>query len=435
MIGSILTALFLRVGGTFLWLGLSALLARNLSVEGFGSAMFFISVVLALGGIVVLGYDITVMRFASVFWRDGNKEKFRGIFEESVVAVLISSSFTLVFMILLTFFNIVTPVTIDLETAIMSGIAIALTALMAVFRDTLRAADRLQAALIGQSVFRAAIPLALCGAAVLLDVLSVRSFLVSYIIGLAAALLWQGSVIARLDLPRQRFKGFPNFNVAIAIWPGDAALLLFQRGAGIGIGLVGGLEAAAIFLAAERIAQLGTFLIDAVRTVVSPLLARTTGSEARQDAVSRSSLLVAGSGILGSILLVFLGGALLILFGPEYRDAFPVLMVLLIGQASWIFFGPISLILNMFGLQSQRSLISIACTVAFLCVLPFCGTPLLAAWAFSLTAWIMNFCQWLLLRRRLGLSSGLIGIRKSDLLGFMEQEASLIRTLRARKMR
>ena len=386
MLASVLLAFTLRIGGTVIWLLFSILIARTLSVADFGLVLFAINLIMTGGALVVMGYDFTVLRFAPQMWGNGEKTGFRNILDEARGVVAIMGAVVCAAVLAAEASGLDTPVTQDWRMALLAGMSIAATAQMAVYRDALRSADRLQAALLGQSVLRAAIPFALCAPAAFFGVLSVEVALIAYLIGLLTALGWQHRQIARLGLPSHQAFALRHLRVALGIWPGDSALLLFQRAAGITIGLTGGLEAAALFLAADRIAQIGTFLTDAVRTVIAPMLSRSAAGDDRQGVVAQASILIVGSGFAGTVLLLLLGDPILWALGPAYHSAYPILLVLLLAQMSWTVMGPVAMILNMYGQERARSLIGVCVTALLLLALPFCDTAFSAAVVYAAAA-------------------------------------------------
>lgn len=409
MLGSVAVALFLRLGGTGLWLIFSILVARKLSVEEFGFIFFVINVIMTGGAIAVMGYDMSVVRFGSRFWRDQNKQGLRDLLAEARRAVLIVGLMATLALVIGTLARLDTPVTQGMPVALLVGLSIIAIGFMSVERDTLRAAGKLQEALFAFSVIRALVPLVLTCIAWLLGILDTGLVLGAYFIALLAALAWDHWRIGKLTLPLRGKTAAPHLKVALATWPGNAGLIMFNGAPAIVIGLTGGLGAAALFLAAQRIAQLGTFLTDAVRTAVGPNLAQADG-EARQHAVTHASLLMLMSGSIGVILLLGFGWLMLWMFGPEYRLAFPVLLALLAGQLSWTILGPTALVLNMFGEEKVRSMISVAAAIVLLILLPIFDTAFGIAIAVSIMSWVMNLFLWLAIRIRLGIHCGIAGI-------------------------
>ncbi|MEG3663271.1 lipopolysaccharide biosynthesis protein [Celeribacter halophilus] len=421
MLGSVAIALLLRVGGTVLWLLFSIVVARNLSVEEFGLIFFVINVIMTGGTVAIAGYDVTVLRFGARFWRDEEKQEFRNLFSEAQQAVIVVGSIVTLALVVGVLAGLDTPVTHGMPIAIFVGGAITAIGLMSVERDVLRAGGKLQEALFAFSIIRALVPLILTTIAWLWGVLNTSVIFVAYLTALLAALAWGRWRIGKLELPPKRTAPAQYLKVALAIWPGNAGLVAFQGAPAIVIGLAGGLGAAGLFIAAQRIAQLGTFLTDAVRTAVGPNLAQADG-KGQQEAVTHASFLMAISGLLGICFLLSLGWVLLWMFGPEYRSALPVLLVLLVGQLSWTVLGPTALVLNMFGEEKVRSVIGVSTTIMLLVVLPMFDTAIGVATVVAFMSWVMNFALWLAIRIRLNIRCGIVGIGIKEALWLLEEE-------------
>lgn len=425
MLGSVLIALLLRVGGTALWLVFTIIVARAMSVEDFGYVFFIINVIMTGGALAVLGYDATVVRFGSQFWKTNKKQDFRNLLSEARCAIIgIGALITIAFAIA-TLAGVQTPVTQHMSIALLVGLSILAVGLMAAERDTLRASGKLQEALFAFSVIRALVPTVLTFVAWLFGALSPDTVLVFHLIALGVALAWDQWRIGKLNLPARGSLSFPHLKVALATWPGTTSLVIFQRAPAIVIGLTGGLGAAALFIAAERISQLGTFLTGAVRTAVGPNLAQADHKD-RQQAVAHASVLMLISGLLGLVLLLALGAVLLWMFGPEYRSAFPALVMLLIGQFSWAMLGPTALILNMMGQNKTRSIIGVVATGILLVLLLVLDTALGVASAVAVISWCMNIALWIAIRVRLGLRSGVFGLNAQNARAIWNEECQSI---------
>ncbi|MDO6724721.1 hypothetical protein Q4560_15725 [Celeribacter halophilus] len=437
MLGSVAIALFLRVMGTALWLLFTVIVARGLTVEDFGFVFFVINVIMTGGVIIVLGYDVTAMRFGSRFWRDNNKQAFRNILAEARSCIAIAgliACFTLCIAVRL---GLDTPVTQDLNIALLTGISMTAVGFMSVERDILRAANKLQDALFAFSVIRALVPMILSAIALGLELLSSQAVLLFYCLALLSALVWDRWRLGKLKLPTPVALGVPHLKVALETWPGNAAFIIFQRAPTIVIGLAGGLESAALFIAAERVSQLSTFLSDAVRTAVGPGLAKADTLDESQQATSYASLLMLLSGSVGTVLLLILGWGILWLFGPDYRGAFVPLMILLLGQLSWTVMGPTGLVLNMMGHNKIRSLIGSISAVILMVLLPFVDTVIGTAWIVTFVSWGMNVALWLAIKLRLNLTSGVFGLAFNTATEMLAKDWQNIRTkitkLRGRK--
>jgi len=425
MLGSVAIALALRVGGTALWLLFTILVARTLSVEEFGFVFFAINVIMTGGSMAVIGYNVTVLRFGSRLWSEDDKQGFRNLLGEARRGILGAGLIAAVALMFAALAGLDTPVTNALPIAALVGVSIIAVGFMSVERDALRAAGKLQEALFAFSVIRALVPLVLCGVAWLFGVLTAQTVLILFFAGLSVAVAWDWWRIGKLSLPKRNATKAPHLKVALTTWPGETALVIFQRAPAIVIGLTGGLSAAALFIAAERVSQLGVFLTDAVRTAVSPNIAQADGEE-RQRAVTQASLLMLISGSAGLVALLVLGWVFLWVFGPEYKQAFPALLMLLLGQISWTVLGPTGLVLNMMGENKVRSLIGAASTAALLLLLPFVDSALGTATLVAIISWAMNMSLWLAIRIRLDIKCGLPGIRVATAKQFWREERRII---------
>jgi len=406
MIRSVSVALALRIAGTLVWLAFGVLLARTLSMADAGIVFFAIGLSLLAGPLVAAGYDLVVLRFASVGLREGATEDIRRLRGEATLVCLGVSGLAMAGLFAVWGMGVATPVTSRFDVALLTALSVAATGLMAIHRDLLRAAGRLGPALVGQSLYRTLLPCLACGMLAAAGLLTAVTALTCYVAALCAALLQQSLALRGLRLSPLCPRTLSRARIALAVWPGDAALLVLQRGAGLALGLTAGIEAAALYLVAERVAQPGLFVTDAARTALAPDLACATPVE-RQRSARRASLLFAFAGGGGVAAVTLLGALVLDLHGPEYEAAWPVLMILLVGQASWAVFGPTALLLNLYGEETARSRIAVLSAMGFLLALLFCATPVEAAVAAAAGCWAMNAALWLCLRRRLDLVSGL----------------------------
>lgn len=433
MLGSVIIALLLRVGGTVLWLGFTIIIARAMSVEDFGYVFFVINVIMTGGAIAVMGYDVTVVRFGSLFWKAQDKQGFRNLLAEARSVILIVGLLTTVALAVGAMAGLQTPVTQNLPVAFIVGLSIIAVGLMCAERDTLRAAGKLQEALFALSVIRALVPLVLTFVAWLMGALEANLVLAFYLIALLVALMWDRWRIGKLALPPRDSLSALHLKVALGTWPGNASLVVFQRAPAIVIGLTGGLGAAALFIAAERISQLGIFLTDAVRTAVGPNLAQADEAD-RQKAVTHASLLMLLSGSMGLVLLLALGAVLLWMFGPEYRSAFPALLMLLLSQLSWTILGPTALVLNMMGYNKTRSTIGVLATAILLFLLPLFDTALGTATVVASIAWAMNIVLWIAIRVRLGVTCGIFGLSlKNARTIWTEERQTIVNKIKRRR--
>lgn len=119
-----------------------------------------------------------------------------------------------------------------------------------------------------------------------------------------------------------------------------AAAVYFET---IVIGLAIGLEAAAFYFVAYRIAMLLTLPVLAIDTVGVPLIAAKFQEDDRPGAQRLVSMLSAGSfalAVLGGVFLFVVGPFVLHLFDPAFVEHEDVLVLLSLAAISHAFFGP-----------------------------------------------------------------------------------------------
>jgi O-antigen/teichoic acid export membrane protein len=179
------------------------------------------------------------------------------------------------------------------------------------------------------------------------------------------------------------------------------------------LGLLQGAEQAGLYRVAQRGADLVPFGLMAVNMAIGPTVAQLFAQgrlEALQRLVSRSALAVLLFGLPVALVLIA-GGQWLLprLFGLGFEKAYPVLVLLSLGQLINTAFGSVGLVLNMSGLERFTALgVSIASVVnvlANLALIPGYGTVGAAiATSCSLLLWNSLLAFWLY--RQTGLFCG-----------------------------
>ena len=156
--------------------------------------------------------------------------------------------------------------------------------------------------------------------------------------------------------------------------------------------------------AALRLSTLLIFFLLAVNSALGPLIA---GLHARKEhhklqrvvSLASTSIFVASS--LAAIVLVAFGKYLLQLFGPQFPVAYPVLIVMLVGQIINALAGPVALLLNMTGHQHDvAKVLALSATMNVVLnavLIPRYGALGAAiAMSFSMASWnvIMSVIVW-----------------------------------------
>jgi O-antigen/teichoic acid export membrane protein len=173
----------------------------------------------------------------------------------------------------------------------------------------------------------------------------------------------------------------------------------------IAIGAFLGLDKAAFYFVALRIAMLLTLPITAIDTVGIPLIAARFQNKdipGAQRLIGRLSVASFGISLAGALALALIGKYVLELFNPEFGAHFDVLMILCVASVSQSFFGPGSWLLMIGGgerfflfARSVLFIVYLGLLYLFASILGLAGVAV-ASVLFTLssnlaaTLWVMN---------------------------------------------
>lgn len=132
---------------------------------------------------------------------------------------------------------------------------------------------------------------------------------------------------------------------------------------------------------AQRLAQVVVFFLMAFNGVIAPLFAKLNAQgdhAALRKLAQRSALLLTVATIPVVIAAVFFGETLLAVFGPQYVDAYSILLILMIGQFINALTGSVGFLLNMTDHeQVMRNIVIISCVVTMI-------VSVAATWVFGI---------------------------------------------------
>lgn len=420
MIRAATLALFMRVLGTGIWLLYTVAMARILSQSEFGTVMYAINLALILAPVATLGFETSTLKHASNYWQKGAFAAFSGMLSQARRMTLWGGGIFIAAMIAANISGVRSPVSGDLFIAGLTGVSIAAAAMMGIHRDTLRAADKLVWAFLGFSILRTLLPLLLSLGLYAMGILDVVSALLAFTAALFVSLFTEFWVLGRLNLPKAELNPeqiTAHWAVARGTWLGDMAHVVLMRSPAVCMGLILDLRFLALFLAAERISNLGQFLTDAVRTAAAPELARACDTQAemsvRRAGISQVSKLMLKSGVADALLLAAIGWPVLYLMGPEFTVAYPLILAAILVQIGWTIPGPTAMIMNMAGLERQRTLWTcLAALILVVCLFTLVptGQPIAALYIQAIVVWGLNIWQVLQIKRKLAVWSGLLAI-------------------------
>jgi O-antigen/teichoic acid export membrane protein len=424
MFRSSIEALILRVLGIVIWLAVTILFARILPQEEVGAVFYLVNIAILGGTIATLGYDITVLRYGSKMWRDGDGFGLIRIFGGGQTMALTAGAILAVVLFMVMISGYETPVTSSPTLVVLVVLSVTLSAMLGISRDLLRSVDRLRLALLGETVVRTLGFACFSVFLMLMGIRSATSFFGGYILALFLANAVQHSAVrttigaAKLSLPQPE-----HIKTALGAWFGRSSGILMMRLPGIVVGIKAGLLEAALFFAVDRIAQMTNLFVTAIRTATGPSLARASEGDLPEE-VARASALMFLAGLLGGTGVIVLGTLVLLALGSSYFSAFPTLIFLLLGNLAVSVMGPCPLILYMRGREriaafvESTSIIVMGCTMIF--ILPV-ENALEISQIFAVAMWGMYICFWIVTRRVLGVTAGVFSVRGRHLLE-MSQE-------------
>lgn len=420
MIRSALVALLMRVSGSALWLIYTIILARSLTQEQFGLTLFVISLMLLTTPIASMGFEISTLRHVIRYKKTKNFRLMAQIVREGQFVAIIGAALVSSGVLVLSIFGYI-PLNSNPTYLGLTVLGIGISTVMALNRSVLRGQGKTAQSLFGFTIMRPLIPTSLAVAFFSSDTLNATTALLTYIIGLTVAVAIE-EVLLRRDRIRKSAKTIKKFvstrhlkrhlSVGFGVWPGEMSNAVVAKIGGLVVASILGLEAAALYLAAERISALAEFLIDAVRYGAAPEIANSSNKDHQQlqASVTKASALMLISGLVGSIGLLMVGYFILGLMGEVYTKSYPVLVGMIVGYLSRAVLGPVAIIMSMCGLEREFSAWSLinACLATVLAVL---GTVTLglpgAAVGFATAAWINSFTLHRTINKRLGIKCGL----------------------------
>jgi O-antigen/teichoic acid export membrane protein len=189
------------------------------------------------------------------------------------------------------------------------------------------------------------------------------------------------------------------------------------------LGILGTAAEAAQFAAAMRLSSLAAFGLIAIATVTAPAIASAYNRGDRAEMArlarlnARISLLFAA--VLVVPLLIF-GKFALAAFGPSFPQAFPVLVILLMGATLNAFTGNVANFMLMTGHERAAAAImagalAVAATLDILLIPRLGAVGAAIGSASGLSAW--NLAMWIYVRRKLGIDSSALAVRPRALAG------------------
>lgn len=359
----------MRVSGALLWLGYTIILARSLTKPDFVIALFVINFALIAVLVITLGRDVALLRLASQLWGTGNKAMIRALLGRSRRLLVATGAVLTVALVVGAFAGVQTPVTQTPLLALLAGLITLAAAQMGLNRECLRAVGCVWQSQLGLNFTRSVVPIVGSGLVVLAGQMTVEVALTLFLLSLLLSILIEEAFLRRIDWTTApdaiAVDSVDLHRTGLALWPGDMANAVQMRAAGLVAGLILAPDAAALVLAAERIAALAQFPIAAAAQAAAPQIARAAvaGQGSLQSAVTQASRLMTIGAISGTAGAAVVAWPALWALGPDYVAALPITIVLIGGHLSWAVFGPAQSTLNLTGHSQIYSRISVAAAI------------------------------------------------------------------------
>ncbi|MCO6381954.1 oligosaccharide flippase family protein [Oceanicola sp. 502str15] len=413
-----LIILAMQVAGTALWLLYTVLLARTLPTEAFAAALYVLNVALVAVLVITMGRDQILLQTAARAWARGAPGEIRSQLAASRRQIGAATALLLAGLLAACALGLPTHATHSLPVALLTGLIAGASAQLGLGRTCLRAVGRIWQSQLGFSLVRTLVPV--CGGTLVLAFgqemtleAALLLFLASLLLALALEALFLHRALRTGPAPQPAPDPAPApLRSGLRLWPGEVANAVLIRAAGLVGALMLEPGAAALLLAAERIAALARFPIAAASQASAPMIAQAFGQGrgAARRTLARASLLMAAGALLGTAGTALLALPGLRLLGASYVAALPLALVLTSASLSFALFGLAQSALIWSGHHRSYSRISTvmaALTCLAIALAAARAGALGAALAWSAGLWLTNIAYTLALARHTGLATGL----------------------------
>lgn len=176
----------------------------------------------------------------------------------------------------------------------------------------------------------------------------------------------------------------------------------------------------ALYVASSKIINLVLMGLVSANLLISPKLSSLYSQQKLTEMLSlvrTNNFFVSVLTVILILILLFFGKFVLLLFGKEYVDSYPILLTLLCGQIVNVFCGPVNLICQMADQQRSACFVIItACLIELifcLLLIPFFGA-IGAAMSNVLSLSFMNICLVYVVKKRIGIDPTVMNVFKKE---------------------
>ena len=411
---SSIKAFSIKIFGALLFTAYSIFLARILSQDDYGTAMFAIAVATALGPICLLGFDRTTTKFAAVYYAEKQVPQLRGLLARARRTGL-SFSFALLLLAGVLAMLGFLKFSESKHKAVLLALGILpLWAWVLLNREFQRGMKLLTPALVGFQILRPALAMAF----------TVLIFWTGQVNAVSALACLGGALAVAIILDTRRIKTVLGPSDGRLVYETDkwfhtAKPLLFSmlmytivtRADMLMVGSLLGMEEAARYSVASRLASFPDFILEAIRVVMAPLIAERFHKNElgqMQQRVTKASQMVFLAVAPFAVAFICFPRFFLGFFGAPYQSANMILVFLIIGQCVNAFSGTVGVLMTMTNLQREHARIVSVSAVIMLAL----GYVLIktigaegAALATAITMSLANVWMVVVVKKELGIVS------------------------------
>ncbi len=340
---------------------MNLVVARSLGASEAGLFFFGFTLITLLAAIARMGLDNSLVRFVAAEHSQQNSTAVLGVYRKGI---LWATGLSIVVMGLLLLLNaplnhwVFSLAGFDQVLWVMA-FALPLVALYTLHAQALQGLKRIAVAMLTLNVL---VPLAVLLVLLLVPLHSAQQVALVYVAACAFALLfgwlcWRRSAPETTDKPA--FDSRLLLASCLPLWGVMLFGQMVQWSSQLMLGVWGTTSDVALFASAQRTAMLTSFVLVAVNAIAAPRFA-AMHRQGDMQGLRRTALLSVRLMLLAALPIVLFmllfPEWLMGLFGPEFAEAAPVLMILVLGQFVNIATGSVGFLLSMTGYERQLRL-------------------------------------------------------------------------------
>lgn len=388
------------IGAVLLLIG-QIVAARLLGAEEYGYFAYAQSVLLIITIFTILGYDLSLLRFVPEYSVGRNWGALKGVLTHSFrLAAGVSVGVVLLAAAVLWVFPHIFPKGQAAALYVML-LSVPLYTLTMLRQSTLRAFKHVVLADLPESIIRPLLFIVALPIAAQLTALDAAGAWWAYWVVVVIAFV-VGTRMMLAKIPPQvgaaasesRRSEWANISLDM-MWM-NAMNVVFNQAAVVLLGFFGSTLDVALFSAVTRIAFFISFAMFAVSAIAAPMISEFYyggKTDDLQRIMALSAAFLAVVTLAANLLLLLAGRQVLGLFGSRFREAYGLLLLLMLGHTFKSFAGPASYLLNMSGRQqfTRRMMlvfVIVHLLINLLLIPPYGGLG--AAWATAVTMILWN---------------------------------------------